>query len=137
MARKNIDTLWDRKNRNNINENFKELYNKSNEADNLAKDTERRVWKNERDIKELYEGTGQALDAAKQAREQARNAENKANEAESQANYAKNQGDYAKSIADNIAVSSNNLHNVDDGKTYNWGLRHENGHLIFMYEEAK
>ena len=38
MARREIDAFWDRKTRNNLNENFKELYNEYREAGLNAKE---------------------------------------------------------------------------------------------------
>lgn len=108
MSIKIVGTNWDSANRKIVNDNFK-----ANQ-----------------------EAGGEASKAAKEASKQASNASNKASEAKTQANYAKSQGDYAKDIADSALLNKNTIHDEDTGKTFNWSLKHRDGHMVFAYEEA-
>lgn len=108
MSIKIVPTNWDRANRNIINDNFK-----ANQ-----------------------EAGGQASKAAKEAGKQASNASSKASEAKKQADYAKSQGDYAAEVSDSALLNKNTIHDEDTSTTYNWSLKHRDGHMIFAYEEA-
>ncbi len=90
----------------------------------------------EADIRELNGAQLDALDAANYATNQGDYAKNQGNYAKDQGNYAKTQGDYAHQAAENAVVSTNTIHDEDTNTTYNWGLKQEGGHVIFMFEEA-
>lgn len=107
MAQKKVTTNWDRYNRNVLNHNFDEL----------------------------YDSTGKAIDAADKANKEADNAKSKASDAKDQADYAKSQGDYAKDAADDVVKAKTTFRDDDNDKTYEWGLKYKDGHLIFMFEE--
>lgn len=78
MARREIDTIWDRETRNNINENFIELYNE-------------------------YIGAG--LDA-KEAKQKAEQALNIANQSKQQSQIAEDKADATQQQLDNIIIES-------------------------------
>ncbi len=90
----------------------------------------------EHDIKLLNGAQLDALEAADYANDRGKYAGNQGDYAKNQGNYAKNQGDYAKDAADSAIASTNTFRDEDTNKTYNWGLKQEDGHMIFMYEEA-
>jgi len=110
MPRKVIGTAWDRQARNDINDNFEEIYDNTGQYD--------------------------AFKAADEANKQANYAKGQGDYAKSQGSYAGNQGDYAKNAADNAVIYTNTFHDEDSNKTYNWGLKHRGEHMIFMYEEV-
>lgn len=91
----------------------------------------------EHDIKLLNGAQLDALEAAEYANNRGAYADDRGKYANTQGNYAKDQGDYAKQAADNAVASTNTIHDEDANKTYNWGLKQRDGHVIFMYEEAK
>src|SRR5690625_4575746 len=84
MARREIDTIWDRETRNNINENFKELYNE-------------------------YIGAG--LDA-KEARQKAEEAIKKANSVQEQFNQVVIEGDSSVEAAQARVDADGNTYNT-------------------------
>lgn len=109
MARKIIGGLWDRENRNAINDNFKELYS----------------------------STGQALDAADEAKAQGDYAKAQGDYAKTQGDYAKTQGDYAKTVSDNILQAPHLFHDEDTNKVYQYGFKVKNGFFVLTYEEVE
>lgn len=110
MPRKVITANWNRVNRNNINENFHHLFNNTGQYD--------------------------ASEAADYANAQGNYANAQGTYAKNQGDHAKAQGDYANQAAENAIASLNTIHNEDENKTYNWGLKVSAGHVVFFYEEA-
>lgn len=79
MARREIGTIWDRKTRNDINENFIELYNEYIGAG--------------LDAKEAKQKAEQALNVANQSKQQSQRAENKADSVQNQLDQIVIEGD--------------------------------------------
>lgn len=98
MARREIDTIWDRETRNNINENFIELYNEYIGAG--------------LDAKEARQKAEEAFGIVNEAKEQSQRAEDKADSVQNQFNQVVIEGDSSVEAAQARVDTEGNTHDT-------------------------